>query len=205
MAHKPIRLFLTFAFIIILLSALRPSGVVHALAGPFDGTTLPSLDDFIRQVHDGRAGVLRGVYIPGILAAPVVQQPNGMDDFVSPWQNIITQFNLASRLGSTGLLAHNYLAGKAFELLQEGQEIDLIDGSGIVSTFTVMEILRFQALESDSTATRFLDPKTGTTIASADLFSRIYSQPGQVVFQTCIQANGNPSWGRLFVVAAPVE
>jgi hypothetical protein len=204
MARTPIRLFLIFAFII-LLSALPSSGVVHALAGPFDGTTLPSLDNFIAQVGDGQSGALRGVYIPGILAAPVVQQPSGMDDFVSPWQNIITQFSLASRQGSTGLLAHNYLAGEAFELLREGQEIDLIDGSGTVSTFTVTEILRYQALQTGSTTTRFLDPKSGATIASADLFSRVYSQPGQVIFQTCIQANGNPAWGRLFVVASPVE
>jgi hypothetical protein len=205
MARTPIRLFLTFAFLITLFHALVPAGDVHALAGPFDGATLPSLDDFVAQVSDGRAGVLRGIYIPGILAAPVVQQPNGMDDFVSPWQNVITQFSLASRWGSTGLLAHNYLAGEAFELLQKGQEIQLIDGSGAVSTFTVSKILRYQALDSDSTATRFMDPESGTTITSAELFSRVYSQPGLVVFQTCVQANGNPSWGRLFVIAAPLD
>jgi hypothetical protein len=204
MPHKPIRLFLTLTFIITFFSAPLPSGAVQALAGPFDGKVLPGLEDFVRQVSNGRAGELRGIYIPGILAATVVQQPAGMDDFVSPWQNVITQFGLASRFGSTGLLAHNYLAGEAFGLLQEGQEIHLIDGSGTISTFTITQILRYQALES-GTATRFLDLQSRTSITSASLFTKIYSRPGQVVFQTCIQAGDDPSWGRLFVIATPSD
>ena len=125
--------------------------------------------------------------------------------FVFPWQNVITQFGLASRLGSTGLLAHNYLAGETFGLLQEGQEIMLIDGSGRVSTFTVAEILRYQALASDDTATRLLDLESQASITSADLFNRVYSRPGRVVFQTCIKKDGDPSWGRLFIIASPSD
>ena len=205
MIRTPIRLFLTFAILITFLSALAPAVNVQALTNPFEQEGLPSQDDFIRQVSNGQAGELRGIYIPGILAAPVVQQPSGMGDFVSPWQNIVTQFSLASRLGSTGLLAHNYLAGEAFGLLQEGQEFALINGNGSISTFTVTEILRYQAVKSESTFTRFLDLESGTTIASADLFTRVYSRPGQVIFQTCIQAEGDLSWGRLFVIASPSE
>ena len=205
MARTPFRLFLTIAFLITLLSSLLPSGNVQALTGPFDQAGLPSLEEFTMQVSNGQAGQLRGIYIPGVLAAPVVQQPEGMDDFVSPWQNIITQFGLASRLGSTGLLAHNYLAGAAFGLLQEGQEIELVDGSGRISTFSVTEILRYQALDSDNTATRFLDLENRTSITSTDVFNKVYSRPGQVIFQTCIKKDGDPSWGRLFVIASPVD
>ena len=205
MARTPIRLILTFTFIITLFSSFLPSENVRALNGPFDQAGLPSLEDFAMQVSNGQAGQLRGLYIPGILAAAVVQQPAGMNDFVSPWQNVITQFGLASRLGSTGLLAHNYLAGETFGLLQEGQEIELIDGSGRVSTFTVTEILRYQALDTDDTSTRLLDLKSQASITSADLFNRVYSRPGQVVFQTCIKKDGDPSWGRLFVIASPSD
>jgi hypothetical protein len=201
MVRTLIRPFLIVIFLTTLFTAFPPSRDAHALAGSLEGRTLPGLDQFISQVRDGQAGRLRGVYIPGILAAPVVQQPDGRDDFVSPWQNIVTQFGLAARLGSIGLLAHNYLAGEAFELLEKGQEIDLIDGRGVVSTFTVTEVLRYQALESGGTATRFFDLQNGTTITSADLFRKVYNLPGLVVFQTCIRANGNESWGRLFVVA----
>lgn len=205
MARTPIRFFLILSLLITIFSALIPSGTVQALTGPFDQAGLPSLEDFALQVSNGQAGQLRGLYIPGILAAAVVQQPAGMSDFVSPWQNVITQFGLASRLGSTGLLAHNYLAGETFGLLQEGQEIELIDGSGRVSTFTVTEILRYQALDSDDTSTRLLDLKSQASITSADLFNRVYSRPGQVVFQTCIKKDGDPSWGRLFVIASPSD
>ena len=205
MARTPFRLFLTIAFLITLLSSLLPSGKVQALTGPFDQASLPSLEEFTMQVSNGQAGQLRGIYIPGVLAAPVVQQPEGMDDFVSPWQNIVTQFGLASRLGSTGLLAHNYLAGATFGLLQEGQEIELVDGSGRISTFGVTKILRYQALDSDNTATRFLDLENRTSITSTDLFNKVYSRPGQVIFQTCIKKDGDPSWGRLFVIASPVD
>lgn len=205
MARTPIRFFLILSLLITIFSALIPSGTVQALTGPFDQTGLPSLEDFALQVSNGQAGQLRGLYIPGILAAAVVQQPAGMSDFVSPWQNVITQFGLASRLGSTGLLAHNYLAGETFGLLQEGQEIELIDGSGRISTFTVTEILRYQALDSDDTSTRFLDLKSQASFTSADLFNRVYSRPGQVVFQTCIKKDGDPSWGRLFVIASPSD
>lgn len=203
MTRKSIRLLLTFIFILMPFSALIPSGNVRALTGPFDGGVLPSLDEFVGQVSNGQARVLRGIYIPGLLAAPVVQQPDGMDDFVSPWQNIVTQFGLASSFGSTGLLAHNYLAGEAFGLLQVGQKIQLVDGRGTVSTYIVKEILHFQAIESGSTVTRFLDLESRTLSTSADLFSKVYSRPGQVVFQTCIQAGSDPSWGRLFVIATP--
>ena len=205
MPRTPIRLLLTFAFFLTLLSGLIPSGNVQALTGPFDEAGLPSLADFVRQVSNGRAGELRGIYIPGILAAPVVQQPSGKDDFVSPWQNVVTQFGLASRLGSTGLLAHNYLSGEVFGLLQPGQKITLVDGSGKISTFTVTEILRYRALNSSSTDTRFLDLETHTSSTSADLFTRVYSRPGHVIFQTCIQAEGDISWGRLFVIASPSD
>jgi hypothetical protein len=90
-------------------------------------------------------------------------------------------------------------------LLQEGQEIYLIDGRGTISTFTVTQILRYQALESGNTSTRFLDLQSRTSITSAGLFTKIYSRLGQVVFQTCIQAGDNPSWGRLFVIATPSD
>jgi hypothetical protein len=205
MVRKPIRLFLTFAFTITLLSALLPAGNVHALTSQFDDGVLPSLDDFIGQVSNGQAGVISGVYIPGLLAALVVQQPDGMYDFVSPWQNVITQFGLASRFGSTGLLAHNYLAGEAFGQLRKGQEVYLVDGNGAISTFIITEILRYQPMESSSTATRFLELESHGIITSSDLFTKIYSRPGQVIFQTCIQAGGDPSWGRLFVIAIPSD
>lgn len=205
MAFKSIRSFLTINFIIILFSAVIPCGNVHAMTDDFNSGSLPSLDAFVEQVRNGRAGELRGIYMPEILAAHIVQQPDGMDDFVSPWQNIVTQFSLASRLGSTGLMAHNYLAGEAFALLQEGQEIHLIHGDGRVSTFVVSEILQYQALEPDGTSGTFVDLQSHDLLTYSELFTKVYNRPGQIIFQTCMEEGNQLSWGRLFVIAKPVS
>jgi hypothetical protein len=180
-----------------------PSGRVQAMTDDFNDERLPGMDTFVGQVRNGQAGELRGIYIAGILAAPIVQQPQGMEEFVSPWQNIVTQFGLASNHGSVGLLAHNYLAGKSFSLLQPGQQVHLVYGDGRIATFIVSEILHYQALEPDSISSSFIDLDTRESQSYASLFSRIYNRPGQVVFQTCISAGEDIAWGRLFVIAEP--
>ncbi len=194
-----------FVFTLLLMSILicLPSGRVQAMTDDFNDENLPGKDTFVAQVRNGQAGELRGIYIAGILAAPIVQQPRGMEEFVSPWQNIVTQFGLASNHGSVGLLAHNYLAGKSFSLLQPGQEIHLVYGDGRIATFIVSEILHYQALEPDSTSSSFIDLDTRESQSYASLFSRIYNRPGQVVFQTCISAGEDIAWGRLFIIAEP--
>lgn len=203
MVLKRIRFTLIISLFAFLIAAMLPTGDVHALTDPINRFDLPALDTFIEQVRNGQVDQVRGIYIPGILAAPVVQQPTGMDDFVSPRQNIVTQFKLASKLGSTGLLAHNYLAGERFAILQEGQEFHLIKGDGHVSTFIVSEILQYQALDPDSTASAFADMENGGVLTYSELFTKIYNRPGQVVFQTCVYTDGDPSAGRLFIIAEP--
>jgi len=203
MALKSIRSILILSFIVILFSTLIPTGDVQALSGRVRARRMPLLDTFISQVENGQAEELRGVYIPEILAARVVQQPTENNEFVSPRQNILTQFGLASRFGSTGLLAHNELAGESISQLQEGQRFYLIYGNGQISAFVITEILHYQALEPTSTSSNFVDLENGGLLTASELFSRIYDRPGQVIFQTCISAEGNPAWGRLFVIAQP--
>lgn len=194
MAPKSVNWLSIFSFIVILCITVIPTGNVHALTG---------LDVFVEDVKNGQAGELRGIYIPGILAAPVVQQPSGRADFVSPWQDIATQFSLASKVGSTGLLAHNYLAGQSFALLENGQEFFLVYGDGQVAAFAVSEILRYQALEPASTSSVFVDLKDGSTLTHRELFTKVYDRPGQVILQTCITMGDDTSGGRLFVIAKP--
>jgi len=203
MALKPVRYLLTISILYTLLAVVTPSGRVHAMSDGFNGTTLPGLDVFVEQVGNGQAGELRGVYIAGILAAPIVRQPDGIDDFVSPWQNVVTQFGMASRFGSTGLLAHNYLAGETFALLREGQEIQLVFGDGQIDTYVISEFLRYQALAPESISSAFLDLENPGILTDSEVFAKIYNRPGQVIFQTCIQAGEDLSWGRLFVIAQP--
>ena len=127
----------------------------------------------------------------------------GNNEFVSPRKNIVTQFDRAFHFGSTGLLAHNYLAGYSFSLLEEDQVFYLIYGDGQISAFVVTEILRYHALEPASASSKFMDLGNGDLLTTSEAFSKIYNRPGQVIFQTCISKGKNLIWGRLFVVAEP--
>lgn len=204
MALKSIRSLLASIFIFFTVSAtLIPSYGVQALSGDSSNGNLPLLNVFVSQVKNGQPDQVRGVYIPEILAAPVVQQPAGNNEFVSPRQNILTQFDLASKFGSTGLLAHNNLAGASFSQLETDQKIYLIYGDGQVSVFVVTKILRYRALEPNSTSSKFIDLNTNDSLKASEVFSKVYNRQGQVIFQTCISAGDELSWGRLFVIAEP--
>lgn len=199
LALRSIRSILTFGFILVLIMTSIPNGPVQALS--HGAINLPTLEVFISQLRNGHAHELRGVYIPDVLAARVVQQPEGNDGFVSPVKKVVTQFTLASKLGSIGLLAHNYLAGESFSLLAEGQKFYLIYGDGQVSAFMVTEILRYQAIESTNSLSEFVNLKNDELETASEVFAKVYNRPGQVVFQTCISADKDPFWGRLFVIA----
>ena len=205
MTFNRIRFIFLFNIIVMLCSSLLPTATVYALADDQINVAVLGLDSFVERLKNGQAGELRGIYIPGILAASVVQQPAGMDDFISVWENTLTQFNLASRLGSTGLLAHSDLAGKTFAFLQNGQKIYLVYGDGQVATFIVSKILRYQASDPDSTSSSFIDLKDGNVLASPALFTKIYNRPEQLIFQTCIDVDNTLTWGRLFVIAEPAS
>ncbi len=165
----------------------------------------PALDflSFVMSVQNGQAGVLRGVYVPGVLALPVIQQPRGWPAYVSDVDNVITQFSMAAEVGNVGLLAHNTLAGRDFVNLSPGQEVRLVYGDGSVEYFIVTEILRYQALQPYSPTSEFRDLDTLETITAEELFRRVYRGERHVTFQTCIEENGNSSWGRFFVIAQP--
>src|SRR5688572_6442873 len=71
---------------------------------PAAATTVESeLVAFAASVVDGRAGVLRGVYVPGVLALRVVQQAGAFSVDMTP--GLATQFSAASAYGVTGLPA----------------------------------------------------------------------------------------------------
>ena len=189
--------------IFILFITLLPLGSVQALEDQFNAADLPLLDEFVSQVRNGQAGELRGIYIPEILAARIVQQPAKNYALVSSRQNIVTEFGLASQFGSTGLLAHNYLAGESFLLLTENQKFYLIYGDGQISAFVVTEIMRYKALEPTSTSSTFVELGNDDIVTASELFSKVYNRKGEVVLQTCIEAEGNLVWGRLFAIAEP--
>jgi ketosteroid isomerase-like protein len=165
---------------------------------------LPAFSDFSKSVQNSDGKALRGVYVDDVLALPIIQQPSGNPAYVSNSDGEITQFGMASQYGNVGLLAHNNLAGKSFSGLAAGQQVRLVYGDGKTETFVITEILRYQALQPASPYSSFRNlDKNKETLTAEQMFKRAYLGNRHVTFQTCIEAYGNPSWGRLFVIAVP--
>ena len=166
--------------------------------------TLPTFSDFSKSVQNGDAKALRGVYVADVFALPIVQQPANNAAFVSPNDGVITQFSMATQYGNVGLLAHNHLSGKFFADLKVGQEVRLVYGDGKMEIFVISEVLHFQALQPNSPYSSFRDMDKDESILTAEqMFKRAYFGDRHITFQTCINAYGNTSWGRLFVIATP--
>lgn len=193
----------SFITLILLATPVSALALVNPPKQPNAETILPEYKSFIESVQNGQAGVLRGVYVPGVLAMPIVQQPVGYPGYVSPNDGEITQFRMAAEVGNVGLLAHNYLSGASFANLAPGQEVRLIYGDGQVEYFVIDQMLQYQALQPYSPYSEFRNLETGITITAEELFRQAYRGERHVTFQTCIEANGNNSWGRLFVTAQP--
>lgn len=168
-----------------------------------DNTTLPSFSEFSQSVQNGDATALRGVYVPNVMALPIVQQPYGNAGYVSNNDGEATQFRMASQYGNIGLLAHNHLSGSSFFELAVGHEIRLVYGDGRVEYFIVTEILQYQALQPTSPYSSFRSLNSDETLSAEGMFKRVYFGDRHLTFQTCIAKDGELSWGRLFVIAIP--
>ena len=186
--------------LIVLASLWVNPSIARAMAGA-DVAALPAFSDFTASVQDGRADLARGVYVPNVLALPIVQQPYG--SFVSNEDGEITQFRMAGKYGTTGLLAHNHLAGASFFNLKVGDDVRLVYGDGKVEYFVVYEILQYQAMDPHSSYSSFRSLSNDKVLSVEQMFKRVYFSNGNITFQTCIEKDGELSWGRLFVIAIP--
>jgi hypothetical protein len=166
---------------------------------------IPSLSTFIENVKNGNADALRGVYVSDVMALLIVQQPAGQPGFVSSEESVATQFGMAKDAGNIGLLAHNTHAGKFFSEIKQGDQVILVYGDGHTENFTVNSIKQYQALDPLNPYSKFKDLETQTTSTAEGVFNRMYRGKHHLTLQTCIDNNGNPSWGRLFIIANPVK
>jgi hypothetical protein len=157
-----------------------------------------------KSAENGNMGLISRVLAAGTFSYTVVQQPENDPYYVSSASDLVTEFGLAEKYGVIGLIAHNNLAGSRFGKLSLGQEIQILYQDGHTNRYTVSGIYRFRALESTDAESRFQDLNSTETITAAELFGRMYTGAPHVTFQTCIYANGDNSWGRLFVIALPV-
>src|SRR4030042_5091203 len=95
-----------------------------------------------------------GVYLGNNRYLRVVQQPGGRPEYVSGISGVATSFQLASRYGTIGLIAHNYLGGRFFLDLKEGDVVHVLDARGRARRYQVTNIRQFQALEPRSPRSR---------------------------------------------------
>jgi hypothetical protein len=166
--------------------------------------SIPSLNQFAALVENGQADVVRGAYVQNKLALNVVQQPANDAGYVSTDPANTTQFKTAASYDVIGLLAHNFIAGSLFYDLAAGDMVSIIYGDGTVKQYRIDAIQSYQALSPDDPHTDFIDLETGAPLNAYDLFARVYTGEHHVTFQTCIERDGNGSWGRLFVTATPI-
>jgi len=209
---------LYIALIISLIAAFFPASAVYAgvpvtadvnstsavIAAASSTTAVMPLSDFASAVNSGYAGIT-GVYVDGTLANKVIQQPAGNNGFVSTAKGVLTQFNLASQYGNIGLLGHNFAAGQQFFKIQPGNIIHIIYGNGEIKSFAVTSTHEYQALSPASPTSDFIDLESNERLTSTQLFKSMYAGSTHLTLQTCIAMDNEPSWGRLFVIAEPVD
>lgn len=165
-----------------------------------------SLNEFVNSVVNGHGDIVAGIYIPGLMALPVGQQPKGNPGYVTRESLKGTQFNLAAKYGTVGILAHNDLAGAEFTSIRKNQYAIVVFGNGRLEYYMIDEIQKYQALSPTSTYSDFVDLNgSKEQLTASQLFNRIYGQGNRLVFQTCISAYGDPSWGRMFIIARPAN
>jgi hypothetical protein len=187
-------------------SSARVAATPTKVAVTTPKTTDGSLDNFVASVKNGQRGVVVGLYVLNDWSVKVDQQPPVDPTYISPARGYATQFNLAAQYGSIGLLAHNHLAGAKFATLPVGRELDVVYGDGRVARYAVSNVRHFQALNPTDPASGMIDlDRNRTYLTSTEAFYQIYAQSERVVLQTCISTNGNPFWGRLFVIATPLK
>jgi len=167
-------------------------------------STLPRF--VARVATSGSPYQIAGVFLTGLLELPVLQQPSNNPGYVSSDPDSVTQFNMVNQYGSVALLAHNYLAGQRFFNLKNGQILSLVYGNRQVTYYRIVEIRKYQALSPNSPYSSFIDlaDPEEKIISVTDLFFDVYGQSGRLILQTCIEAEGQSSWGRLSIIAVPI-
>ena len=139
------------------------------------------------------------------LELSITSQPRNNIGYISDEMGVVTSFSQAARLGSIGLIAHNYLSGEKFFDLEPGDIITLSDkDSESLQQYRVVEMQQFQALQPTSIHSKFRNLDTDEITSAHDLARSVYEREGHLILQTCIENEGNLEWGRLFVITEPM-
>ena len=211
---KRISLIILLVFVLSLLAApasinaqiIPDTGLATYEAVSDNTVSLLPLDTFVEFLTNGEADQVVGVYVEDAFAQKVVQQPADDAGYVSPFNNQITDFAMVSKMtGNIGMLAHNYLSGELFFDLVPGDVIHVVYGDGTIKSFSVDRLESYQALSPHSVYSDFVNLDTQEKLSATQLFERVYGGSYHMTFQTCIREGDEFSWGRLFVIATPLD
>lgn len=134
----------------------------------------------------------------------IVQQPADDFRYISLNNFEITQLFQEAENGVIVLAAHNYLAGRLFADLDQGDNIKLkFDGQKEVE-LTVREIHRYQRINKRYTSTLYRDLETNELLGTDDITSKFYNNKDNITLQTCIENGNDPNWGLLFITASSI-
>lgn len=151
----------------------------------------------------GSVGNVTRISAEGIFDLHVDQQ--GSDpNYITADPSGATQFSLAARYGTVGILAHNFLAGTTFFGLELNSVIMVEFDNGQQVPYTVKDMQWYQALSPHSPYSDFFNlDGSNEVLTAAQLFNKVYTQGNKLVLQTCFEQNGDLSFGRVFIVAEP--
>jgi hypothetical protein len=165
----------------------------------------PLLKDFMASLSLYAAQDIGGVYVPGVLALPIIRQPPGDALYVSNKLGLVTRFQSADQYGVTGLLAHNYLSGEQFYGLQVGQQVWVVTKNHTLQRYRISQVASFQKLDPNNPFSGYKELSTGKIWTTDEVFKRFYRGEPHLTFQTCLEKDGLLNWGLYFVVAAPLR
>lgn len=186
-----------------------PNTYITFLPMVFNAATNPAsnqddLGELIARVTNGNADQVVGSYIPDLLAAEVLQQPEDQPDWISPDAGTLTQYRAASQLGNLGLLASKDSAAALFDQMAAGLPVTIIQGDGSLREYSIAGILTFQAIDPTDPNSDYLIQPVGVHVPYSELLNCIYGGEEHLVFESTIDKPDVPNWGKLFVVAFPV-
>jgi hypothetical protein len=139
----------------------------------------------------------------GILLARVVPQQS--PEYVTHGHDTVTQFAPARERGTLWFLAHNHEAGAYWSRALIGQATLIVDEQGNTRIYRIDKALQFRAIYPNNPYGDLIDLDTGKRMTAGEVFEKIIDEPGDLVLQTCIEVNGQPDWGRLFLLGHEVE
>ena len=142
-----------------------------------------------------------GLYLGDDRYLRIVSQPVNRPEFVSSISRTATDFQLASRYGNIGLVAHNYLGGRYFLTLRIGDIIHITGSNRSKQDYIVRQIFQYQALDPRSPRSNFVNLQNNQMMTASDVFKKIYTGKHRLVLQTCIERGSIREWGRHFVIA----